>query len=176
MNIANVPIRGCTDAPTKLLQVYVDDFCHAATQSVDGAHIPTIHRAAVHGIHALFPSPSITNHVGGKEPILQKKLAHGNGNFDTKKEMIGFLFDGVTRTVCLPAKKAKAYIKEAHMILRQKTVQLKSMQALVGKLRHALVILQQPRGFSLLSTRHSEATQRSSYLESPPRSGRPYKT
>jgi hypothetical protein len=75
MNIANVPIRGRTDAPTKLLQVYVDDFCHAATQSVDGAHIPTIRRAAVHGIHALFPPPSITNHVGGKEPISQKKIS-----------------------------------------------------------------------------------------------------
>ena len=78
---------------------------------------------------------------------MQKKLAHGDGNFDTKKEMIGFLFDGVTRTVRLPAKKAKAYIKEAHKILRQKTVQLKSMQALVGKLRHALVILPAAKGF-----------------------------
>ncbi len=69
MNIADVPICGRTDAPTKLLQVNVDDFCHAATQSVDGAHIPTICWVAIHGIHALFPPPSITNHVGGKEPI-----------------------------------------------------------------------------------------------------------
>ncbi len=114
---------------------------------MDSAHIPTIRRAAVHGIHALFPPPSITNHVGGKEPILQKKLAQGDGNFDTKKEMIGFLFNGVTRTVRLPAEKVKAYIKEAHKILRQKTVQLKSMQALVGKLKHALVILPAAKGF-----------------------------
>ncbi len=61
--------------------------------------------------------------------------------------MIGFLFDGVTRSVRLPAKKVKAYIKEAHKILRQKTVQLKSMQALVGKLRHASVILPAAKGF-----------------------------
>ncbi len=147
MNIADVPIRGCMDTPTKLLQVYVDDFCHAAAQSVDDAHIPTIRWAAVHGIHALFPPPSITNHMGSKEPILQKKMAQGNGNFDTKKEMIGFLFDGATRTVRLPAKKAKAYIKEAHKVLRRKTVQLKSMQALVGKLRHASIILPAAKGF-----------------------------
>ncbi len=31
MNIADVPIHGRTDALTKLLQVYVNDFCHAAT-------------------------------------------------------------------------------------------------------------------------------------------------
>ncbi len=42
MTIADVPLRGRTWSPTKLLQVYVDDFCYAATQLVDGTHIPTI--------------------------------------------------------------------------------------------------------------------------------------
>jgi hypothetical protein len=42
MNIDNVPLQGCAAIPTKLLQVYVDDFCYAATQSKDGLHIPTI--------------------------------------------------------------------------------------------------------------------------------------
>ncbi len=54
MQIQNVPLQARTDTPTKLLQVYVDDFCHAATQSTDGLHIPTIRHAAIHGIHALF--------------------------------------------------------------------------------------------------------------------------
>jgi hypothetical protein len=42
MNIDDVPLRGCAAIPTKLLQVYVDGFCYAATQSKDGLHIPTI--------------------------------------------------------------------------------------------------------------------------------------
>ncbi len=41
MKIADVPVRGRTDNPTKLLQVYVDDFCHAATQSLDGTQCST---------------------------------------------------------------------------------------------------------------------------------------
>jgi hypothetical protein len=147
MQIQDVPLRACTDTLTKLLQVYVDDFCHAATQSIDGLHIPTIRCAAIHGIHALFPPPAITQHVGGKEPILQKKLAQGDGNFKTCKEMIGFKFDGVKRTVRLPATKAMAYIKEAHKVLCKKTVPLKLLQMLVGKLRHALVILPAAKGF-----------------------------
>jgi hypothetical protein len=61
MTIADVLMWGRTRAPTTLLQVYVDDFCYAATQSEDGAHIPTIWRAAIHGIHAIFPP-----HVGNK--------------------------------------------------------------------------------------------------------------
>ena len=147
MQIADIPLRARTDTPTKLLQVYVDDFCHAATQSTDGLHIPTIRRAAIHGIHAFFPPPALTQHVNGKEPISQKKLAQGDGNFDTTKEMIGFIFDGVKRTVRLPARKALAYIKEAHKILRRKTVPLKALQMLVGKLRHASIILPAATGF-----------------------------
>ena len=147
MSIENVPMRARTDAPSKLLQVYVDDFCYAATQSQDGAHIPTIRRAAVHGIHSLFPSPKITKHEGGKEPISDKKLKQGDGNFVSRKDMIGFEFDGIRRTVRLPAEKAQAYIKEVHKVLRRKYVPLKTLQMLVGKLRHASVILPAARGF-----------------------------
>ena len=147
MSIEDVPMRARTDAPSKLLQVYVDDFCYAATQSQDGAHIPTIRRAAVHGIHSYFPSPKITKHEGGKEPISEKKLKQGDGNFVSRKDMIGFEFDGIRRTVRLPAEKAKAYIKEVHRVLRRKSVPLKTLQMLVGKLRHASVILPAAKGF-----------------------------
>jgi hypothetical protein len=58
MKIQDVPIRGQTKLPTKCLQVYVNDFCYAATQSEDGSYIPTIRRAAIHGIQALFPPPA----------------------------------------------------------------------------------------------------------------------
>jgi hypothetical protein len=147
MTIVDVPLRGHTRSPTKLLQVYVDDFCYAATQSEDGEHIPTIRRAAIHGIHAVFPPTSVTHHTDGKEPISAKKLAAGDENFDTKKEMIGFVFDGVKRTVRLPPAKAAAYIKETHTLLQRKTVPLKKLQTLVGKLRHASIILPAARGF-----------------------------
>jgi hypothetical protein len=147
MKIMQVPLQGRTDTLTKLLQVYVNDFCHTATQSTDGTHIPTIRQAAIHGIHALFPPPLVSNHSGSKEPISWKKLAQGKGNFDTTKEMIGFLFEGVKRTVRLPAKKALAYIKEMHTVLCRKTIPLKSLHAIVGRLHHASVILPAAKGF-----------------------------
>jgi len=87
------------------------------------------------------------HHTDGKEPISAKKLAAGDGNFDTKKEMIGFVFDGVKRTVHLPPAKAAAYIKETHTLLRRKTVLLKKLQMLVGKFRHASIILPTAKGF-----------------------------
>jgi hypothetical protein len=79
-------------------------------------------------------------------------LATGDGNFNTKKDMIGFSFDGVKRTVQLPLEKAKEYIAETHTMLRCKTVPFKMLQMLVGKLRHAAIILLAAKGFfSLLN-------------------------
>jgi hypothetical protein len=79
MMIQKVPPRGRAEKPTKLLQVYVNNFCNSATQSKDGTHIPTVRRAAIHGIHALFPPPTVTKHKGGKEPISSKKAGARQG-------------------------------------------------------------------------------------------------
>ncbi len=76
-----------------------------------------------------------------------KKLVVGDGNFTTTKDLIGFAFNGVKQTVHLPKAKALAYIKEMHRMLRRKTVPLKQLQMLVGKLRHASIILPAVKGF-----------------------------
>jgi hypothetical protein len=89
----------------------------------------------------------VTKHTEGKELISAKKLVAGDGNFDAKKKMIGFMFDGVKRTVHLPPAKATVYIKETHTMLRRKTVPLKRLQMLVGKLRHAFIIFPAAKGF-----------------------------
>jgi hypothetical protein len=147
MDINIVLLQGCAEVPTKLLQVYVDDFCYAATQSKDGAHIPAIRRAAIHGIKAVFPPPVAMKHQDGNDPISWKKMLQGNKNFESKKDMIRFSFDGVKHMVHLPLAKAIAYIKEIHRILIQKSVPLKTLQGVVGKIRHTSIILPAVRGF-----------------------------
>ncbi len=149
MTIDPAPMHCRLHAPTKLLQVYVDDICYTATQSVDELHIPTIQQAAIHGIHTVFPPTFVTKHADGKEPTSVKKLIAGDGNFNSKKEMIGFAFNRVKQTVHLPRAKAVAYIKEMHKMLRRKTVPLKQLQMLVGKLRHASIILLVAKGVFL---------------------------
>jgi hypothetical protein len=94
----------------------------------------------------VFPPTSITKPVGGKEPISDRKLEKGDGNFETEKEMIGFEFDGIKRTVRLPAAKARRFIKEAHTMLRRKCVPIKLFQTVIGKLRHATTILPAAEG------------------------------
>jgi len=147
MTIPTVPLRARTTEPDSSIQVYVDDFVNATTQSTDETYVPKIRRASIHGIHSVFPETATTKHANGKEPISESKLKKGDGNFDTTKEMIGFKFCGIKRTVCLPAAKAKRFIKETHTMLRRKRVPLKLLQTVVGKLRHAAVILPAARGF-----------------------------
>ena len=88
----------------------------------------------------IYSSPS-------KEPISKSKLAKGDGNFNTTKMLIGFIFDGIKRTIRLPKEKAMRYIKEAHAMLRRKRIPMKTFQTVVGKLRHAALILPATQGF-----------------------------
>jgi hypothetical protein len=113
----------------------------------DGTHIPMVRQESIHGIHSFFPQPDITGHSVGKEPILAKKLAQGDGDFTSSKEMIGFTLDGIKRTGRLPLEKAAKYIWEIHRVLWRTSVALKTLQTLVGQLRHASIILPAARGF-----------------------------
>jgi hypothetical protein len=133
--------------PTKLLQVYTDNFCKVTMHSLDRSHVPMIRWAAIHGVHTVFLELAVTGHQNGKDPLSKKKLEQGDGNFVSTKDMIGFMFDGIKRTIQLPLVKVKAYICETHCILHWKSVPLKDLQTLVGKLHHASIILPAARGF-----------------------------
>lgn len=148
LDVPNVPRRACEDDPSKLLQVYVDDFCNAATQSTDGTHLPTINRAIVHSIHSVLPPPAVTGHQNGKQPISQKKLAKGEGDWRTEKEMIGFEWEGRKRTVCLPTKKSKQYVADTKaMLYKKRRAPVKRFQTVVGKLRHAARVMPAAKAF-----------------------------
>ena len=56
MTIQHVPLRARSEVPSKLLQVYVNDFCYASMEAKDGCHILHIRRTSIHGIHSVFPS------------------------------------------------------------------------------------------------------------------------
>ncbi len=89
----------------------------------------------------------MTGHQNEKEPLSIKKLEQGDGNFTSTKDMIGFMFNGIKRSIQLPPLKATAYIHETHHILQRKSVPLKALQTLVGKLQHASIILPAVRSF-----------------------------
>ena len=127
--------------------VYVDDHIMAAVEDKAGKLLQRTARATLQAIHSVFPPPSATNSPGAKDPISEKKLHKGDGRWDTQKEILGYMMDGIDRTVQLPTDRADALIKEVRAILRKTRVQLKRFWSIVGRLQHAARILPAARGF-----------------------------
>ncbi|KAL7535679.1 hypothetical protein ACHAXR_009955 [Thalassiosira sp. AJA248-18] len=122
----------------QLLEVYVDDFIQLA-QTSDRNALLHCSRALLHGIHSVFPPLDITSH-SGEDPISLKKMLEGEGLWEVRKEILGWIMDGATRCIELAEKKQKAILLELKTILRMKHgVPFNRFEKIVGKLRHAAI-------------------------------------
>ncbi|KAL7523596.1 hypothetical protein ACHAWF_000588 [Thalassiosira exigua] len=121
-----------------MVEVYADDFIQLA-QTSDRDTLLHCCRALLHAIYSVFLSPAIIGHKR-EEPISLKKLREGEGLWDVRKEIMGWLFDGATRCIELATKKQEAILKELRTILRMKNgVQFNRVQKILGKMRHAAI-------------------------------------
>ena len=118
------------------MEVFIDDFIWL----VQTTHEPTLRhyaRAALHAVHSVFPPPSFTEHQG-QDSISQKKI-DTEGMWDTEKEILGWLFDGLHRELSLPKDKVEKIIALLSKTKRSKRMQTKEIESLQGKLRHACI-------------------------------------
>jgi hypothetical protein len=122
---------------TRLLEVYIDDFIQLA-QTTDPAKLQHLSRAVLHGIHSVFPPPSVTSHAG-EDPVSIKKLKQGDGLWATRKELLGWVFDGAKRCIELPQDKVDKITAEIHRVTRKAAIPRKQFEQLRGKLRHACI-------------------------------------
>ena len=68
-----------------------------------------------------------------------KKLLEGEGVWDTRKEILGWVFDGVTRCIELPGAKVEHIADTVREALRRKGIKWKEYEKLLGKIRHASI-------------------------------------
>ena len=116
----------------QVMEVYVDDFC-TMVQTSCTATLRHVSRALLHAIHSVFPPEVVSGHCGG-DPISKKKLLEGEGEWDTRKEILGWVFDGARRCIELPTHKIEAIILELKLILRMPAIPYKRFEKIVGKL------------------------------------------
>jgi hypothetical protein len=126
--------------------VFVDDYILAAVENRAGTFLQRAGRAALHTIHGLFPPPERSGHIGGKDPISQKKLDAGDARWAHGKELLGFVFDGEARTVHLTQRKASGIAEATTRLLKKNRVAIHKFQSVVGKMRHVTTILPAARG------------------------------
>ena len=70
-----------------------------------------------------------------------KKLLESEGVWDTRKEILGWIFDGITRCIELPGKKSELIGKTIKTILRKRKVKFNEFEKLVEKMRHAALVI-----------------------------------
>jgi len=132
----------------RLLTVFIDDFCQLlAIQGIPDAAITTATRSPLHSIHAIFPPPNITGHTNGKDPISKKKLEKGDARWQWEKDLLGFLFHGLHRTVKLPSAKAAKYLEGLQDLLKRSNIPLSAFRKLHGRLQHVSQIMPGLKGF-----------------------------
>jgi hypothetical protein len=132
----------------KLLQVYVDNFIGVVhSDSLDVLRHAT--RAMLHGIHSVFP-PSANPE---DDPVSYKKLLAGDDVWAVRKEILGWIFDGLLRTMELQPEKVSTKLLDAlSSAISRKSLPLKDFRTLLGKLQHASLAM--PAGKSILTPLH----------------------
>ena len=129
-----------------MVEVYVDDFI-GGTNQLDLEHLTKFSRAILHGVHSIFPHPSVSKH-SGHDPISQKKMDDGDGLWDYTKEILGWMFDGKHYTVYLPPEKTEKLRLTLKNMASLPEIDLKSFQSMAGKLNHAAFGIPNGRGLT----------------------------
>jgi len=105
------------------------------------------------GIHDVFLADEINNN----DPISKKKLKQLDGEYSTKKTILGFDFDGVNKTIWLEeAKQAHLLTVLNGWIPSSKSgvagIPFKEFENVVAKIRHAFMAI--PAGRGLITPRN----------------------
>ena len=129
-----------------LLEVYVDDFI-GMVQSTDQAHLTKVTQRLLHAIENVFPGLDISSSSMG--PAISTKKLIAEGTWKTRKDILGWLIDGIARTIELTPKKAETILLELKAIWRSKApITASALRKLHGKLQFTSIAL--PSGKALL--------------------------
>lgn len=147
--VKKLPKSGSAEGFRYFIDVYVDDFLPLAIASTQD-QLQHVAEAVMHGIHDVFPADENDEN----DPLSLKKLRKLDGEWALLKDLLGFEFDGVAKTMQLEAPKREFLLAILHKWLRsaQKPsgrIPFTEFESVVAKIRHAFMSI--PAGRGLLS-------------------------
>ena len=92
-----------------LLEVYIDNFTRLI-QAADKDTVQRFSHCILHAIYNAFPPPELTGSEMG--PAVSTKKLEKEGKWETRKEILGWLIDGVCCTIELPPNKCETLCSE----------------------------------------------------------------
>lgn len=133
-------MEGILDEDTKLfylLECFVDDFI-SLIQCTDKRQLTEMTRCVLHAITSVFPPPELTNSVMG--PAISPKKLEEEGAWEVRKINLGWLLDGIDRTIQLPSEKCDKLIELLKSKLKKGSkISVKDLESLQGKLQFASI-------------------------------------
>ncbi len=127
------------------IELYVEDFMSIVIPT-SKAQLDHVANAIMLGIHDVFPA----NIVDSNDPISEKKLKKGEGQYSTLKTLLGFDFDGNRKTMWLEEKKRAILLTTLKGWIRsgknKQGIPFKDFELVTAKLRHAFLALQGGKG------------------------------
>ena len=109
------------------MEVFCDNLIHMA-QTSEPEQFLHLSIALLHGIHSVCPPPQESGH-NGQDPISKKKLDSGKGQWEVRKEVLGWMVDGATWCIKLARETKTAIDVDLHNIVRMtKMVPLKRIE------------------------------------------------
>jgi len=127
-----------------LMEVYIDI---GLVQALSKSQLVQFIQLVLHGIHTVFPPPGLDDDLSD-EPIALKKSKQGDGMWSTKKELLGWLFDGISQSMQLPSDKVTKITQLLKDALCCQQVWFGDIKKIDGKLMHASIGI--PNGRRLL--------------------------
>jgi len=147
---ANLATEITTSQPLAWSDVFVND--HVALAQGSPACLQQVHCTLLHSIDRVFRPLHPTDHASWQEPVSQKKLATGDGQWSMQRTVLGWLLDTKAHTITLPAHHAAHLHDILAAIPREcSRISTRNWHQVLGELRSmTLALLGSRRLFSTL--------------------------
>ena len=108
-----------------VLEVYIEDFI-ALIHTTDREEITRLTRSLLHAITDIFPPLEINGSSIG--PAISEKKLIAEGTWETRKEILGWVVDGIARAIELHTKKCDKILAELCTARRSKTLRVSDLK------------------------------------------------
>jgi hypothetical protein len=140
-----VPSTQPSSGPLAYADVYVDD--EIALGQGSSARLHRLRNILLHVNDAVLrPNDALDHSRGRAEPISEKKLRKGDGNWSTRKTILGWVVDSIAQTISLPSHRSERLLTILEEVQGRRRVSTRKWHRLLGELRSMCLALPGGRG------------------------------
>jgi hypothetical protein len=136
----DIPVRRHRSKPLANVDVFVDDFIGVCQGPIPRRR--TVRRIMLHTLDDIFRPLGPQDNPHRKEPVSEKKLRQGDGSWETRKLVLGWILDTIAMTIELPEhRRLRLRILLDSIWPSQKRISVRKWQQILGELRSMAIAI-----------------------------------